>query len=226
MALIKHGPENVILDTLFESEDWHLLCAYEKDYIKHYDTKRRKGYNRTDGGEGVTGYTITEEHRQKLRTKMKGNKFAVDCKHTPEGLARMSAASKGRVPPLEERAKVACYAAVRWAAAPYSRIDSREVVAPVPRVPGTLWTAEQKKKTSDRMLGNKQATGCVHTEDGLRRMREAQLGNKRAAGCKRTLAGKARQAAAISLGHALRAGRPVSILENYRALYPDFPSNS
>ncbi len=48
-------------------------CEKEKYYIKKFNTTNREcGYNQTLGGEGISGYTFTEEQIQKMRQNNQG----------------------------------------------------------------------------------------------------------------------------------------------------------
>jgi hypothetical protein len=57
---------------------------------------------------------------------------------------------------------------------------------------GLRWNEDQRARASARLLGNTRATGCVHTEDGIRRLRDAMLGNSRSVGNKKSAEGAAR----------------------------------
>jgi group I intron endonuclease len=47
----------------------------EKLYIKQHNTKFPHGYNLTEGGEGLKGFSFTKEHRNKISISKKGMKY-------------------------------------------------------------------------------------------------------------------------------------------------------
>lgn len=78
-AIQKYGWDNgftheIICDKLSESE------AKEKEvkYINLYDSMYPNGYNLTLGGEGVSGWKMTEEQREKISIKNKGKKRSAE----------------------------------------------------------------------------------------------------------------------------------------------------
>ena len=72
-AINKYGWDNfehiIFAENLTKDE----ANRMEKLLIILYDTKNPQyGYNLTDGGEGVTGYKMTEEQKEKIRRAMRG----------------------------------------------------------------------------------------------------------------------------------------------------------
>jgi group I intron endonuclease len=65
----------------------------EKFWIKLFRTTSCPLVNKTDGGEGVTGFRFTEEQKRKISEKTK------EAMANPEVLAKLSQASKGRPSP-------------------------------------------------------------------------------------------------------------------------------
>jgi hypothetical protein len=74
-------------------------------------------YNRTDGGDGCSGFTHSPETREKQSAIKKGKIFSPEHRkkisdslkgkrHSLESRAKMSAAKKGKIPSLEHRAKL------------------------------------------------------------------------------------------------------------------------
>jgi group I intron endonuclease len=62
LAIEKYGKENFTKEILERGVDsFDELCSLERHYIVLHDTKIN-GYNMTDGGLGMYGYTPTEEH--------------------------------------------------------------------------------------------------------------------------------------------------------------------
>lgn len=56
------------------------LSEREIFYIKHLNTKRPNGYNLTDGGDGITGFTPSAETIEKLSISHTGNKLTNKAK--------------------------------------------------------------------------------------------------------------------------------------------------
>lgn len=96
-ALNKYGLESFTISVIDESDDQKVLDEKERQWIKVFGCRAPKGYNCTDGGDGVRGYEYTdeaklkmslanlgkipsEETRQKMRLKMTGRTVADDVK--------------------------------------------------------------------------------------------------------------------------------------------------
>lgn len=90
----KYGIESFCFEILKECEDEE-LDYWEKYFIKELNTKKPYGYNMTDGGGGMSGFTVSEETRKKISESHKGRKFSEEhkrhiseskkgIKHTPE----------------------------------------------------------------------------------------------------------------------------------------------
>ena len=124
----KYNPENFEYTVLMKitgdnpEEVKQYLNTLEIGFIRMYDSYNT-GYNSTEGGEGVTGFTFTEETIQKLKDSHKGqiawnkgkimsestrkkiglskvgNKNMLGHKHSEESKKRMSEHLKGKVPP-------------------------------------------------------------------------------------------------------------------------------
>lgn len=70
-ARAKYGLDAFDFEILKECEDDE-LDYWEMYYIKELNTKVPYGYNLTDGGEGMTGYTHSAETRKKISEYHKG----------------------------------------------------------------------------------------------------------------------------------------------------------
>lgn len=69
-AIRKYGIENFKFEIIYQSWDSeHCLKIMEPYFIKKYNSNANigYGYNRTFGGNGVLGRSVTEEHKQKIR---------------------------------------------------------------------------------------------------------------------------------------------------------------
>ena len=72
-AIKKYGWDNFSHEVLFDNLTEEEAKLMEQFYIALYDSFKN-GYNRTLGGEGLLGYTPTEETRIKLRNANIGKK--------------------------------------------------------------------------------------------------------------------------------------------------------
>ena len=70
-AMLKHGFENFRFELVKEADSWKKLCSMEIEAIAKYKTRAPLGYNSSDGGEGVVGFEITDEYRNKLSIGIK-----------------------------------------------------------------------------------------------------------------------------------------------------------
>ena len=95
-AIRKYGWDKVEHEILDEGLDEQTAKQREVWLIALYQTQDREhGYNLTAGGEGVTGYHHTEEHKAKCSAVHMGNTNWLGRKHTEETKQRMSAAQIG-----------------------------------------------------------------------------------------------------------------------------------
>ena len=70
-AIRAHGTENFATAIIKECESKEELNLFEKHFIKSRNTKSPNGYNLTDGGEGVVGYTFKLKNRDELISQLK-----------------------------------------------------------------------------------------------------------------------------------------------------------
>lgn len=139
-AIRKYG-EVFSVKTLVEADDWEYLCDLEKRAILAYGTKYPRGYNVTDGGEGIIGVERTLEQRQRMSVsrlgKNLGNQYARGHRHTDEARAKISAAGAGRIFSDERKAKIGA-----------TKIGNKYNV-------GRPCSEETKRKISDAQKGRK-----------------------------------------------------------------------
>lgn len=81
-AIRKYGKDNFIISTIEEVNDIKTLNDREKFWINYFNCKSPKGYNLTDGGDGVIGYLHTNETKKKISDCSKGRTFITDGKTT------------------------------------------------------------------------------------------------------------------------------------------------
>lgn len=119
-AIRKHGAESFTIETLEECPDKQTMKAREIHWIAELNTCHGRGYNATEGGEGVHGYVWTEEALKNLSESRMGEKNHNFGKvwapnkgednpmfgknHSEEAKAKISAASS-----INKRKSVECY---------------------------------------------------------------------------------------------------------------------
>jgi hypothetical protein len=95
-----------IVEILLDDLSWEQACEKEKEFIKLYGRiNNNTGIltNLTDGGEGVLGYTFSEEQRKKLSESHKGKpNNQLGRTHSEESRKKMSFAQKNKKPITEE----------------------------------------------------------------------------------------------------------------------------
>jgi group I intron endonuclease len=112
-AIRKYGPESFRHEVLECCESRAEAEAVERHWIAERGTKLPRGYNATDGGEGVAGLTlsrprkppppVTDEARQRMRAAQLGVRRGP---HSPEHRAKISAALTGRSQSASARDKL------------------------------------------------------------------------------------------------------------------------
>lgn len=97
-AIQKYGWDNIQHIVLAENLSKEWACKLEQDLIWKYKTHDSKcGYNNTLGGEGITGYKLTEEQIETRRRNSTGRR------HSLESRKLMSEKQRGRIVTAEMR---------------------------------------------------------------------------------------------------------------------------
>ena len=104
-ALRKYRKTDWIWFIVARCDSKEKLGKEEMTYIQKYSSCI-SGYNMSLGGGGCEGYKHTEENKQKIRDKLKGNKSRLGQKHTKEELKKMSETHIGRIITKETRKKM------------------------------------------------------------------------------------------------------------------------
>lgn len=154
-ALQKYGLECfdfTIIDTAQSQEE---LNHKESYWIKFFKCKNPDGYNLTDGGEGTSGYIVSEETIKKRIAGL-----------TVESRAKISEASRNKVFSETALKKIS------------EAMKKRCVTAPPPSQKGVKRTEE----TIAKMRGMRNALGHVHSKEARAKMASAKIGNKNALG--------------------------------------------
>jgi len=95
-AIKKHGKDSFVWTIIGESVSREDLNNLEIEMIKKYDTFNN-GYNLTLGGEGASGYKLTEEVKDKISKTLSGKNHPWYGKHhSEETKIKISKANKGR----------------------------------------------------------------------------------------------------------------------------------
>jgi len=119
-AILKYGKNSFKAEILVICDDWKYLCDLEIRAIQKFKTLIPHGYNVALGGDAPSlGRKQTEQQklqqsrRAKKRAKIKnglpghiGNKATLNCKHTPEAIAKIAEAGIDRIFTAEARAKI------------------------------------------------------------------------------------------------------------------------
>jgi group I intron endonuclease len=92
----KYGEECFIFEVVENVRDKDMLNGREIYWINClHSTIKENGYNLTKGGDGLSGYEFTDEHKEKLRRINIGNKNAKGYRHTAKALEIMSEKKRG-----------------------------------------------------------------------------------------------------------------------------------
>ena len=73
-AIRAHGAENFVIVILKKCANKDEMDFWERHLIKSYDTMSPKGYNCTEGGDGLVGLKHTPEHCAKIAAALTGKK--------------------------------------------------------------------------------------------------------------------------------------------------------
>jgi group I intron endonuclease len=106
-AMRKYSLENFetsILESDLENDE--ITFEREKYWISKLNTKAPNGYNLTDGGEGVTGIKLSEEHKEKLRIANTGKKHTYEVKKRMSVYWTENSPNRGKSLSLETRKKM------------------------------------------------------------------------------------------------------------------------
>lgn len=111
-AIQKYGTDNIRQDILFEGEmSDEYASRLEQICILLFKTNVNKfgkdyGYNLTDGGEGLTGWTPNAERHEQLVAQMhQFHEQRRGTHHSEESTRKMSEAKKGKTHPVSEETK-------------------------------------------------------------------------------------------------------------------------
>jgi group I intron endonuclease len=169
-AIRKYGEGNfrwVIVTTcrtVYTGKTQSILNSLESFFIAYYDTYNN-GYNLTIGGEGMSGYKLSKETRQKIsernvseETRQKLSNAARGRKFTEETKRKISESKKGKPLSKAAREKISGKNSFNFGKSP---------------------SEETRKKISKANKGKKPWTyGKKHSEESKQKMSKAKLGKK------------------------------------------------
>lgn len=80
-AIVKHGSDNFIIESIDTASSRFEAGEKEKYWIEKLDARGDNGYNMTDGGEGICGYSLSDSHKKTLSENNSGenNYFYGKC---------------------------------------------------------------------------------------------------------------------------------------------------
>jgi len=104
-AMRKYGLENFVFSIIQILNNKNDCDNAEIYWIKFFNSKSKAGYNLTNGGDSIEGYTHTEETKKRISDKHMGKKLSPEqLKRTTEQLRNMSKIKIG-IPLSEEHKK-------------------------------------------------------------------------------------------------------------------------
>lgn len=180
-AIRKYGEENFLVEELLavsaptKKELKSQLDSLEIEYISRFNT-REKGYNSTDGGEGVVGRVCSEESRERYRQANLGERnpsFGKACSESTKEKVRK--ARLGKTSPMKgkkhsDSAKRKMSEAHSGERNPnFGKVASKETRRKLSEAHvGKKLSEEQKKKISDsvkRMWNKKSLNNLVYGQE-------------------------------------------------------------
>lgn len=99
-SIHKYGKDSFSVELIEEVDTAENAYELERYYIEKYNAKVPNGYNLTDGGDGIFGWTMSEDMKKELskRVKKLHNEKKVGMygkKHSDETKRKMSLSAKG-----------------------------------------------------------------------------------------------------------------------------------
>lgn len=173
-AIQKYGWDNFKHIIVLQNETFEYACSVEKCLIKHYKTKDPKyGYNLTDGGEGMCGWSPSDEWRRKQSENKKGIPL------TEEAKRKISIANTGHSCSEETRKKISeHHADFSGENHPmYGKHPSEETRQKM--------SDAQKKRFS--IPENRDLYRKKHAEESKEKMRQAKIGKRHSEETKRKI---------------------------------------
>lgn len=155
-AIQKYGWDNIQHIIVVSNVTLDDACELERQLIAYYQSNNPNyGYNLTDGGEGISGYHLTNEQIERRKQSSLGRK------HIQATKDKISKLNKGRKLNLTDEQRRACV--------------ERALKLPHPKR-----TEEQKKRMSEAYEKRRDKPGHAmpHTEETKRKISEKSKGRK------------------------------------------------
>jgi hypothetical protein len=98
------------VEILLDNLTWEEACSKEIEFIKLYgraDLNEGTLVNMTDGGEGTYGFKHTENNKQKIKIRLKGNKHNFGTKYSDKTKKHLSNIRIGK-PLIKTRKPILC----------------------------------------------------------------------------------------------------------------------
>lgn len=140
-----------ILEIIESKDDLNTREIYWISKLGTFDPS--KGYNKTQGGEGMLGYTPSEYTRKLLSDRLKGNQYFLDHKHTDDWKSKMSNLLKGRVVSESTRTKMSNSAKGKVLSDSTRKKISDKLSGPNHPMYGKHLSDETKRKLSESLTG-------------------------------------------------------------------------
>jgi len=184
-AIQKYGVDNFLVYCEYYpllSEDE--LCQLEIEMINQYNTLAPNGYNIVEGGKGLSGYKHTQQTKNIISEKNKGeNNYHYGKKLTPETKKKISDANKGRRLSPDQHAKLIVASRSRIGV-PRTDEVKRKISE---KNKGKKASDETKRKISNGHLGQipwnrgikYETPAMTHDEKSREKLRTINLGKKR-----------------------------------------------
>ena len=96
-AMNKYGIESFVIEIIDYSDSREILNEKETYWIKFYNCKSPIGYNLTNGGDGIDGYSFSDSSKIKMKESHKGKVSPMrGKKYSEEVRLKMSKGQRGK----------------------------------------------------------------------------------------------------------------------------------
>jgi len=149
-VLNKYGIQSFDISIIDYADTREILCEKEKYWIKYYDCKAYKGYNLTDGGDGLINPTksVRKKISKSVSKLLKGNQYRKGKQNSLETKKKISNSLKETFKSKEMRKKLS---------------DSHK---------GRVISEEQKQILREKATGRKRSDAHLFSERALKYTRK------------------------------------------------------
>ena len=165
-AIRKYGADNFDIKPLVIVGTKQEMDFYEKQLISVLDTKAPNGYNLTNGGDGVLGFTFSKEQKQKISKGLVGRRMSDKTRAKLLERNKNNKFSLGRTMPEEHRLML-----IRINTGSTRTDDVRRRMSELHK--GKKHSEETKRKMSDaaKRRHNKEAPNGLVRQSGIQAIR-------------------------------------------------------